>query len=218
MDLNEKTNVPKKNLTDADFYEQACAYFYYHAGQRTTMINYFIAVFGALLTMYGALISSYSIACMLIAVFMGIVSVLFYLIDVRNKFDVKKSENVIRQIEHDYEMDVPRGNYPYGVFSNESHIFDYYDRNERKKRKKEYKELCRLQKQVARGVAESSLLDQKVEEFIGDNRTVSAHEILQCLNQPTIVHLSSSIRLLYWLCATISVFAFGFALFLTIIA
>ena len=35
--------MDKKNLTDADFYQQACSYFYYHAEQRTTMINYFIA-------------------------------------------------------------------------------------------------------------------------------------------------------------------------------
>jgi hypothetical protein len=182
------------------------------------MINYFIAVFGALLAIYGALITSYSIACMLVAVFMGIVSVIFYLIDVRNKFDVKKSENVIRQIEHDYGMDIPQGDYPYGVFSNETHIFDFYDKKERNKHKKEYRALCKLQKAVAEGKADKTLLDTKINEFIGDNKTVSVYEVSQCLNQPTIVHLSSSIKLLYWVCATISILAFAFALFLTISA
>lgn len=218
MNNNEKVKSPEKKLTDADFYEQACAYFYYHAGQRTTMINYFIAVFGTLLAIYGALISTYAIACMLVAVFLGIMSVIFYLIDIRNKFDVKKSENVIRQIEHDYGMDIPRGNYPYGVFSNETHIFEFYDRKERSKHKKEYKALCKLQKQVERGKADPSLLNTKIKEFIGNNENVSAYEISQCINRPPIVHLSSSITSLYWICTIISIFAFAFAFSLAFLA
>ena len=55
---NNKKTEEKSCLTDRDFYEQACEYFYYHAGQRTTMINYFIAVFGAFLAVYGALITT----------------------------------------------------------------------------------------------------------------------------------------------------------------
>ena len=106
--------MDKKDLNSKDFYEQACAYFYYHAGQRTTMINYFIAAFGAFIALYGALISTYTIASMLIAVFMGIVSAIFFMIDLRNKFDVKKSENVIRQIERDHGVDKPIGDYPFG--------------------------------------------------------------------------------------------------------
>ena len=98
---NELEIRENKNLTDKDFYDQACSYFYYHAGQRTTMINYFIAAFGAFLALYGALIKDYTLASMLIAVFMGVVSAIFLMIDLRNKFDVKKSENVIRQIERD---------------------------------------------------------------------------------------------------------------------
>ena len=62
--------MDKKDLSNKDFYEQACSYFYYHAGQRTTMINYFIAAFGAFIALYGALISAYTVASMLIAVFM----------------------------------------------------------------------------------------------------------------------------------------------------
>ena len=49
MDEKPRTKPEgERTLTDSDFYTQACSYFYYHAGQRTTMINFFIAVFGAL--------------------------------------------------------------------------------------------------------------------------------------------------------------------------
>ena len=85
----------KKCLTDQDFYQQACAYFYYHAEQRTTMINYFIAVFAACIALYGSLLEKYTLASMLIAVFLLVVSVLFFMIDLRNKFDVKESQSGI---------------------------------------------------------------------------------------------------------------------------
>ena len=49
--------MDKKNLTDSDFYQQACSYFYYHAEQRTTMINYFVAIFAAAIALYGTLLS-----------------------------------------------------------------------------------------------------------------------------------------------------------------
>jgi len=94
-----------KNLTDADFYQQACSYFYYHAEQRTTMINFFIAVFAAAIALYGTLLSEYTWVSVLVAVFMTIVSIIFYFIDLRNRFDVKESQNVIEQFERDYGMD-----------------------------------------------------------------------------------------------------------------
>ena len=82
MDSQNKEPLKEKGaLNDKDFYEQACSYFYYHAGQRTTMINYFIAVFGAFIALYGALISTYTLASMLIAVFMGIVSFIFFMLN-----------------------------------------------------------------------------------------------------------------------------------------
>ena len=99
MDKENNTNNSSKTLTDVDFYAQACSYFYYHAGQRTTMINYFIAVYGALIALYGAMLASYTLASVLTAFFMGLVSWIFYMIDIRNKFDVKESQNVIEQIE-----------------------------------------------------------------------------------------------------------------------
>ena len=77
---NNSKITEEKTLRDKDFYEQACSYFYYHAGQRTTMINFFIAVFGAFIALYGALISTFTLASMLIAVFMGIVSAIFFMI------------------------------------------------------------------------------------------------------------------------------------------
>ena len=73
MKDNEMNN-PRKNLTDKDFYTQACEYFYYHAGQRTTMIQYIIAVFGASIALYGSLLKDYPLASLLISAFLLLVS------------------------------------------------------------------------------------------------------------------------------------------------
>ena len=86
--MDNKNNMETRDLTDKDFYDQACSYFYYHAEQRTTMINYFIAVFAAGLALYGSMLEKYPFASMFVAIFMFVVSLLFHLIDLRNRFDV----------------------------------------------------------------------------------------------------------------------------------
>ena len=207
--------MDKKDLNTKNFYDQACAYFYYHAGQRTTMINYFIAAFGAFIALYGALISVYTIASMLIAVFMGIVSMIFFMIDLRNKFDVKKSENVIRQIERDHGVDKPVGDYPYGVFSNETNTYKYYNLKARRSGN-EYSKLRKLAKLVAKGKADESELDARIIAFVESDPTVSYHEVKDSLNQETIISLSFCIKLLYILCMVISALAFAFALILVL--
>ena len=217
--MENKNNIEideRKNLTDKDFYDQACSYFYYHAGQRTTMINYFIAAFGAFIALYGALITAYTVASMLIAVFMGVVSSIFLMIDLRNKFDVKKSENVIRQIERDYGVDKPKREYPYGVFSNETNIMKYYGISNRRSRKKAYNELKKLCKKVEKGEADQSLLEEKIHDFIGSDETVSFHEVYESLGERSIIPLSFSIKMLYYLCIAISFLSFVFALVLFI--
>ena len=217
--MENKNNIEideRKNLTDKDFYDQACSYFYYHAGQRTTMINYFIAAFGAFIALYGALITAYTVASMLIAVFMGVVSAIFLMIDLRNKFDVKKSENVIRQIERDYGVDKPKREYPYGVFSNETNIMKYYGISNRRSRKKAYNELKKLCKKVEKGEADQSLLEEKIHDFIGSDETVSFHEVYESLGERSIIPLSFSIKMLYYLCIAISFLSFVFALVLFI--
>ncbi len=203
--------MDKKDLSTKDFYDQACSYFYYHAGQRTTMINYFIAAFGAFIALYGALISTYTVASMLIAVFMGIVSAIFFMIDLRNKFDVKKSENVIRQIERDYGVDKPIGDYPYGVFSNETNIYKYYNLSHRLSGS-DYSKLLRLNKRVNKGRANEADLDAEISKFVTRDPTVSFAEVKQSLNQGSIIPLSLCIKLLYVLCMIVSVLAFAFAL------
>lgn len=203
--------MDKKDLNSKDFYEQACSYFYYHAGQRTTMINYFIAAFGAFIALYGALISVYTVASMLIAVFMGIVSAIFFMIDLRNKFDVKKSENVIRQIERDHGVDKPVGDYPYGVFSNETNIYKYYNLKNRRAGN-EYARLRKLAKLVAKGKADEGELDARISAFVQSDPTVSYHEVKDSLTQESIIPLSLCIKLLYVLCMIISALAFVFAL------
>ena len=203
--------MDKKDLNSKDFYEQACSYFYYHAGQRTTMINYFIAAFGAFIALYGALISVYTVASMLIAVFMGIVSAIFFMIDLRNKFDVKKSENVIRQIERDHGVDKPVGDYPYGVFSNETNIYKYYNLKNRRIGN-EYAKMRKLAKLVAKGKADEAELDARISAFVQSDPTVSYHEVKDSLTQESIIPLSLCIKLLYVLCMIISALAFVFAL------
>jgi hypothetical protein len=203
--------MDKKDLNSKDFYEQACSYFYYHAGQRTTMINYFIAAFGAFIALYGALISVYTVASMLIAVFMGIVSAIFFMIDLRNKFDVKKSENVIRQIERDHGVDKPIGDYPYGVFSNETNIYKYCNLKNRHTGG-DYAKLRKLSKLVAKGKASEIDLDEKIRTFVDGDPTVSYHEVKDSLSQESIIPLSLCIKLLYVLCMIISALAFMFAL------
>ena len=203
--------MDKKDLNSKDFYEQACSYFYYHAGQRTTMINYFIAAFGAFIALYGALISVYTVASMLIAVFMGIVSAIFFMIDLRNKFDVKKSENVIRQIERDHGVDKPVGDYPYGVFSNETNIYKYYNLKNRRAGN-EYAKMRKLAKLVAKGKADEGELDARISAFVQSDPTVSYHEVKDSLTQESIIPLSLCIKLLYVLCMIISALAFVFAL------
>ncbi len=203
--------MDKKDLNSKDFYEQACSYFYYHAGQRTTMINYFIAAFGAFIALYGALISVYTVASMLIAVFMGIVSAIFFMIDLRNKFDVKKSENVIRQIERDHGVDKPVGDYPYGVFSNETNIYKYYNLKNRRIGN-EYAKMRKLAKLVAKGKADEGELDARISAFVQSDPTVSYHEVKDSLTQESIIPLSLCIKLLYVLCMIISALAFVFAL------
>lgn len=203
--------MDKKDLNSKDFYEQACSYFYYHAGQRTTMINYFIAAFGAFIALYGALISVYTVASMLIAVFMGIVSAIFFMIDLRNKFDVKKSENVIRQIERDHGVDKPVGDYPYGVFSNETNIYKYYNLKNRRIGN-EYAKMRKLAKLVAKGKADEGELDARISAFVQRDPTVSYHEVKDSLTQESIIPLSLCIKLLYVLCMIISALAFVFAL------
>ena len=207
--------MDKKDLNNKDFYEQACSYFYYHAGQRTTMINYFIAAFGAFIALYGALISVYTIASTLIAVFMFIVSLIFYMIDLRNKFDVKKSENVIRQIERDHGVDKPSSDYPYGVFSNETNIYKYYNYDYRRAGN-EYTKIRKLAKRVAKGKASESELDARISAFVQTDPTVSYHEVKDSLGQDTIIPLSMCIKLLYFLCMFISALAFVFALLVVI--
>ncbi len=207
--------MDKKDLNSKDFYEQACSYFYYHAGQRTTMINYFIAAFGAFIALYGALISVYTIASTLIAVFMFVVSLIFYMIDLRNKFDVKKSENVIRQIERDHSVDKPINDYPYGVFSNETNIYKYYNLKYRRAGN-EYAKIRKLSKLVAKGKANESELDARIAAFVQTDSTVSYHEVKDSLSQESIIPLSLCIKLLYVLCMIISALAFVFALLVVI--
>lgn len=229
MNISPENN-PRHDLTDKDFYQQACSYFYYHAEQRTTMINFFIAVFAACIALYGSLITAYSLASTLIAVFLLIVSVLFYLIDRRNKFDVKQSQNVIEQIERCYSVDSPTEDapcYAFGVFSNESKIFKFYSLKDRmKKDSKEYNDVRKLynkvKKQKKKGKVTSDLsreeerLNKAIELLAQNNPSVSKKELINSLESGSVVSLSYSIKMLYCVCIAISFLAFVLALLISL--
>ncbi len=218
INVDEKT----RDLTDKDFYQQACSYFYYHAEQRTTMINFFIAVFAACIALYGSLIKEYSLASFLISLFLFIVSRLFYSIDIRNRFDVKHSQSVIAQIERDYEKDLLKtdAEYVYGVFSNEDNIFKFYGREKRREAEnKEYRKIRRLYKikkikkllRCKSAGATEIEFNKKKTEFLDGVETISEKEFMESLSARSIRSLTNSIRDLYYLCMIISLLGLGFA-------
>lgn len=204
-----------KEINDSEFYKQACSYFYYHAEQRTTMINFYIAVFAACIALYGSLLTVFPIASVLVAVFISIVSFLFFMIDLRNRFDVKQSQSVIAQIERDNSADVVKNDYAYGVFSNEDSIYKFYKSNYRRNNK-EYKALMRAYKMLRKYKISEEEFDRQLNDFAKKEGSASATAIKKSLNSGAIFSLSSCIKALYILCGTISVLAFVFALLKTL--
>ena len=226
---NEDTDKPKKTeLTDKDFYEQACAYFYYHAEQRSVMINYFIAVFAACIALYGSLLEDYPLASTLVSAFLFIVSLLFFCIDLRNRFDVKQSQAVIAQIERDYEADTIKekdGKYVYGVFSHEDNTFKYYGYKKRRENKdylklqgfyKKYKkaEKHRDEDEIAYAEAKN-LFETEKTGFLKKDKTIAESELMSSLDSRSIITLSFSIKMLYVLCMVISVAAVALGVLIT---
>lgn len=217
--MDNKNKIETRDLTDRDFYQQACSYFYYHAEQRTTMINYFIAVFAAGLALYGSLIEKYPLASVLISVFLFIVSLLFHLIDLRNRFDVKQSQHVIAQFEHDYSIHTkrePDDQYLYGVFSNEDSTFNLYGFKKRWNNK-EYRELRKLYKKKNKKNATKEIINKYNNDFNAfykkNKKALSKEEIEASFESKAIITLGFSIKLLYYMCMIIAVVILGFALF-----
>jgi hypothetical protein len=97
-DASEPETVGQKTMNDFR-YEYAWNWFAYHAGQRTSMFNYFLAAASLLAAGYGAAIDSHpSVAATISAVGM-LVSISFVLIDKRNDALVRRGERVLRAIE-----------------------------------------------------------------------------------------------------------------------
>lgn len=202
---------------DEKFYDQACAYFHYHAGQRTDMINYFIAIFGACVALYGSLLQTVPIACVFISFFLFVVTLLFYLIDLRNKFDVKQSQAVICAFEQKYHVDDSSQHPAYGVFSNEDNTFILYDAAFRKE--SHFKKLQALHKKARRNPGNLQL-QASYKQALSDCHTtfgktypqVSEAALKQSLSKPAIPHLSTCIKVLYYICMGVSVAGFAAAL------
>lgn len=186
-------------MEDKEFYDKAFSYFTYHAEQRTTMINFFIAVFGACVALYGSLIIQAPIACVLISVFLLIVSVIFYLIDVRNKLDVKQSQSVLCAFEKKYNVTSSKDHAAFGVFSNEENVFSVYDKKFRKT-DPDYVKLKRDLKKLSQ-----SELDNEIKKFVETHQNLNPNDVKASLYQPSVPHLSSCIKFLYFICVGISI-------------
>lgn len=186
-------------MDDKEFYDKAFSYFTYHAEQRTTMINFFIAVFGACVALYGSLILQSPIACILISIFLFIVSIIFYFIDVRNKLDVKQSQSVLCAFEEKYNVTSSKEHAAYGVFSNEENVFLVYDKNFRKT-DPDYVRIKRNLKKYSQ-----SELDLEIKRFVEKHPTLNPNEVKSSLYQSAIPHLSSCIKLLYFICIGVSI-------------
>ncbi len=171
------------DLTDKDFYKGAYDYFQYHAGQRTTMINFYILFFSAGVAIYGTMIEKrlYWI-CLAISIFTMLITWLFIAIDRRNRFDVKQSQYVLEQFERHYKIDKPLLNdiSSLGVFSNENHWFDYYNRKKRKKIEG-YIELKKKYKNAKKYVECKSEYDRMLKAIMIENASISREEIEKCL-------------------------------------
>ncbi len=191
-----------KKLTIVNFYEQACKYFFYHAEQRTKMIQYFVAVFAAALALYGTLLEKYPIASAFVALFQIVVSIVFYFIDKRNKFLVEESENVIKQIEKDNGVDVPIGKYAYGVFSNEENIYNFYNicQNKKNNKVKEISDMC------DNGYCDKDIKEKFKKEFPNSGE-ISVFEMKKGLKGKKVLSFSRCVKWLYNICTGISVIA-----------
>lgn len=224
---SETAKTEKNDLTDKDFYDQACQYFYYHAEQRMNMINYYIAVFGAGIALYGNVLEKSPAVAAIIAVFLFVISLLFCSIDFRNKFDVKQSQSVIAQIERDYGRDklATNADATYGVFSNEDNTFRYHGyehRNEDENAKyrelrAQYKVIKKLKKKKADEAEIKALedkLDKEIAEYLDGDRTISKKELKKSLGEISILSLSNSIKCMYILCMVVSVMGMVSALWL----
>lgn len=206
--------IPEANLTEQDFYNQACEYFRYHAEQRTTMINYYIVVLGACLTLYGNFIYTSPFACILIAGFMLVVSILFYNMDLRTKFDVKQSQNVICEFERRYHVNSTHKKYALGVFSNEDLMFALYDDEFHNDT-----EFQALRKLAHKPTADSrAVFDEKFAAFAAKHAEYNPEILKKSITGKKIPHLSTSIRNLFFICMGASVMGIAAACVIFVIS
>jgi hypothetical protein len=94
----EAETAEQKTMNDFR-YEYAWSWFAYHAEQRTSMFNYFLAAASLLAAGYAASIYEHPKAAIAIGVVGALVSISFVLIDKRNDALVRRGERVLRAIE-----------------------------------------------------------------------------------------------------------------------
>lgn len=113
-----------KDLTPADkeWLDLAWKYFQQHAQQRITYLNYFV-VLSTVLTTGLVTTFQYNFNLPILGVAIGCVqsflAFVFWKIDVRNKFLTKNAENIIKNIEQEYDAD---GAKSYKLFSDEEEL------------------------------------------------------------------------------------------------
>lgn len=116
-----------KNMNIEKISEHLWKYFEIHSQQRLTLFNYYIAVSGALISAIGFCLQAekdFRFLEISLSILLSIFSFLFYKLDQRTSFLIKRSEKSLKKLEEYFELD------GVSLFSNDE--FDL--ENENKKR------------------------------------------------------------------------------------
>jgi hypothetical protein len=74
----------------------------FHAGQRTQMFNYFVVITTLLLNVYAAALKGYFEFAVVIAAFGALISLGFFVLDIRNRYQLEKADGNLQHFENDY--------------------------------------------------------------------------------------------------------------------
>ncbi len=93
------------NTINEAIFEHAWRYFEKHSDQRVSFFNFYILIMAASSTALGIILQSESLSYfgILLGFFIIITSFIFWKIDQRTSFLIKKSENVLKNIEKNYD-------------------------------------------------------------------------------------------------------------------
>jgi len=117
--MTEFNNSSKRNIADKDWLDIAFKHFLQHAQQRVQHFNYFI-VFSSILTTATITTFQSNFQAHNLGVGLGVIQIflsfIFSKLDDRNRFLIKHAENIVKNIEKDFEN---ANGYCYSLFTSE---------------------------------------------------------------------------------------------------